>query len=84
MFWCVGGIIALFLSTPSARRATARRRAVKRATLVSIHALREEGDLVSGAGPCISLVSIHALREEGDFLTCWGSRLPSCFYPRPP
>ena len=34
----------LFLSTPSARRATQRRRAARRARQISIHALREEGD----------------------------------------
>mgnify|MGYP006913609227 CR=1 FL=1 len=33
-----------FLSTPSARRATARIRAAKRRRMISIHALREEGD----------------------------------------
>ena len=33
-----------FLSTPSARRATQRRRAARRARQISIHALREEGD----------------------------------------
>ena len=36
---------------------------------ISIHALREEGDLaVSRAVACICLISIHALREEGDTL----------------
>ena len=34
--------------------------------LISIHALREEGDLGAG-GPLLRMViSIHALREEGD------------------
>ena len=33
-----------FLSTPSARRATQDRRAGKQGGLISIHALREEGD----------------------------------------
>ena len=36
-----------FLSTPSARRATQRRRAARRARQISIHALREEGDSVA-------------------------------------
>ena len=36
-----------FLSTPSARRATQRRRAARRARQISIHALREEGDPLS-------------------------------------
>ena len=37
-----------FLSTPSARRATAPARASKLAACISIHALREEGDLAHG------------------------------------
>ena len=43
------GVIAdIFLSTPSARRATAPARASKLAACISIHALREEGDLAHG------------------------------------
>ena len=42
-----------FLSTPSARRATARRRAGGRGFAISIHALREEGDI-----PCLLSVKI--------------------------
>ena len=34
-----------FLSTPSARRATSERHRVQRSNRISIHALREEGDL---------------------------------------
>ena len=34
----------LFLSTPSARRATHELRTLPRAVIISIHALREEGD----------------------------------------
>ena len=37
-------LIALFLSTPSARRATDSRRALGAESSISIHALREEGD----------------------------------------
>ena len=51
---------------------------------ISIHALREEGDV--GGDPALGLfgISIHALREEGDrsrsgFQLCRGH-----FYPRPP
>ena len=40
---------SLFQSTPSARRATGRRVQHKGATSISIHALREEGDLLSPA-----------------------------------
>ena len=36
---------------------------------ISIHALREEGDVAKLAGEVIDhAISIHALREEGDFL----------------
>ena len=57
----------VFLSTPSARRATRYRVSANSGTEISIHALREEGDPVtiplSGNAP---IISIHALREEGD------------------
>ena len=53
--------------------------------MISIHALREEGDTVATAadGPSMK-ISIHALREEGDSTVS-----PYCaeafnFYPRPP
>ena len=56
-----------FLSTPSARRATATAQACGPVGKISIHALREEGD---GCGvqdrPGRHKISIHALREEGD------------------
>ena len=39
-----------FLSTPSARRATHLRRCAEDALKISIHALREEGDVVSTSG----------------------------------
>ena len=51
---------------------------------ISIHALREEGDLrANGLGDLIK-ISIHALREEGDpaRLRCFPTRC--YFYPRPP
>ena len=56
-----------FLSTPSARRATATVKDLALELVISIHALREEGDgrhlrrVIVGAD-----ISIHALREEGD------------------
>ena len=34
--------------------------------MISIHALREEGDLDSDIAQIIYKISIHALREEGD------------------
>ena len=56
-----------FLSTPSARRATFFARLVKFLCGISIHALREEGDLkVTNISGQSYYISIHALREEGD------------------
>ncbi len=57
----------LFLSTPSARRATIYDPDGFGQSDISIHALREEGDLDRLRGcPPPALISIHALREEGD------------------
>ena len=57
---------AQFLSTPSARRATIFHEDADTALMISIHALREEGDLFSQQGFAVVGISIHALREEGD------------------
>ena len=56
----------LFLSTPSARRATAALLLDRPCTHISIHALREEGDNSGNLNPGAFGISIHALREEGD------------------
>ena len=74
----------LFLSTPSARRATARLPVLLRTEEISIHALREEGDRGGGTNRWRDFISIHALREEGDPPTKAGDRLARYFYPRPP
>ena len=59
--------VSEFLSTPSARRATAVIRNSDRVYAISIHALREEGDLCAAhVAMQAKLISIHALREEGD------------------
>ena len=56
-----------FLSTPSARRATRRRRRMEPDREISIHALREEGDQrIQNKALDANAISIHALREEGD------------------
>ena len=53
--------------------------------MISIHALREEGDLdVRLADTSNTYISIHALREEGDQSWQMPPRRPSNFYPRPP
>ena len=56
-----------FLSTPSARRATHVVAIAQHIPSISIHALREEGDLIRAVTLLDRLeISIHALREEGD------------------
>ena len=52
--------------------------------LISIHALREEGDIVNSAVFCYTKISIHALREEGDMVSVWALIAEVNFYPRPP
>ena len=66
-----------FLSTPSARKATDRLNALVSKLVISIHALREEGDHAAGCR-CVRCrpISIHALREEGDlnsFVSQWAA-----------
>ena len=56
-----------FLSTPSARRATATPSYNGHPVIrISIHALREEGDPQLRREGRRQGISIHALREEGD------------------
>ena len=67
-FWAAQRLsTTVFLSTPSARRATQVDVEILIFRGISIHALREEGDLVVFK-PCAPpfKISIHALREEGD------------------
>ena len=76
---------SIFLSTPSARRATHPALRRHRILRISIHALREEGDLLT----CCSrssrqCISIHALREEGDAKATEIEVEILNFYPRPP
>ena len=57
----------IFLSTPSARRATEDFGRLFLLVAISIHALREEGDNGRGGHEQDGRrISIHALREEGD------------------
>ena len=56
----------IFLSTPSARRATEPWEACSLRLWISIHALREEGDKGQAGIYQHREISIHALREEGD------------------
>ena len=57
----------IFLSTPSARRATKALYDAAKKAVISIHALREEGDPEGQYTDITDYpISIHALREEGD------------------
>ena len=57
----------IFLSTPSGWRATGRGERRGTGDVISIHALRVEGDLQTGICARFDcLISIHALRVEGD------------------
>ena len=52
--------------------------------VISIHALREEGDGPVCVGDLSDIISIHALREEGDQFFFDRARAALHFYPRPP
>ena len=73
-----------FLSTPSARRATFFAVLKWHRKLISIHALREEGDRLPFPGAEHQRISIHALREEGDNASINKVLAGFNFYPRPP
>ncbi len=68
MMLCSSVSAILFLSTPSARRATQDITKAPQTLAISIHALREEGDLRVAGIPQAIGISIHALREEGDLM----------------
>ena len=76
--------IRLFLSTPSARRATDALALAAVPPDISIHALREEGDGCTGIVKPMLSISIHALRKEGDATARPSYPRESHFYPRPP
>ena len=57
----------------------------KNVFVISIHALREEGDLsLALISSLPETISIHALREEGDVRSLRPYSTPENFYPRPP
>ena len=73
----------IFLSTPSARRATPSELPEVGTQPISIHALREEGDAFGENNPQGIQISIHALREEGDY-ECFKRRIkPNVFLSTP-
>ena len=77
--------VMLFLSTPSARRATHYICTMEDETGISIHALREEGDLLPG---CSRSAGRAFLSTPSARRATPSSQPPSCadcyFYPRPP
>ena len=63
------GQLEQFLSTPSGWRATQAAQRPEALLLISIHALRVEGDVAARFSADGSVdISIHALRVEGDLL----------------
>ena len=73
-----------FLPTPSARRATAHGGAVVALSMISTHALREEGDVFMLCSFHLQkCISTHALREEGDKPVCHSHHLSKQFLPTP-
>ena len=75
-----------FLSTPSARRATAAVLVVVDEAVISIHALREEGDFMpSPLRSVFRLFLSTPSARRATFLRVWSlSIVLSNFYPRPP
>ena len=82
----LGVSIYAFLSTPSGWRATDDNPTLDAAFVISIHALRVEGDAgYRGNRTGQRAISIHALRVEGDAKDGTSAALPTYdFYPRPP
>ena len=75
----------VFLSPPSARRATGSRWGTSAVQTISIPALREEGDTSHRPKQLIfNTISIPALREEGDRWAVIEMVASYDFYPRPP
>ena len=74
-----------FLSTPSARRATQSGRPDRDRCVISIHALREEGDLFDDVFIFISFLflSTPSARRATWAASGW-AMVPPYFYPRPP
>ena len=79
-----GVLSAVFLSTPSARRATLSIILPSYQFMISIHALREEGDKRSSVlDQSAPVISIHALREEGDLVVLFATRIAPKFLSTP-
>ena len=73
-----------FLYSPCGWRALAPPAAVLAPELISIHALRVEGDRPPFPLRLRRCISIHALRVEGDRAGTFTASISRYFYPRPP
>ena len=78
------GSISLFLSTPSARRATNLRSLFYGVIIISIHALREEGDTSTLWSSSCSRYFYPRPPRGGRPASCSISSSSLYFYPRPP
>ena len=76
-------IWTIFLSTPSARRATVFKMIDTTKAVISIHALCEEGDPARNLSAPRPRISIHALCEEGDVAIPATSSFKSTFLSTP-
>ena len=78
-------LVGVFLSTPSARRATGTAQCTQAGRSISIHALREEGDLYSAS--CSFSRRVFLSTPSARRATCPSAvslQLLPYFYPRPP
>ena len=77
--------LAIFLSTPSARRATCRLLASPELFIISIHALREEGDYIRLATLLFAAVFLSTpSARRATAIDFYFFYTPTHFYPRPP
>ena len=78
-------MLTYFYPRPPRGGRRAIRMGYKQYVKISIHALREEGDVPAADGAAgVHVISIHALREEGDSVGAGVLPHPKDFYPRPP
>ena len=81
----ISEMVILFLSTPSARRATQQSTRNGKRMIISIHALREEGDVLQSGFSCLyqRFLSTPSARRATD-PSAIAEHGKDNFYPRPP
>ena len=77
-------LLVIFLSTPSARRATSYLPGTAIVDLFLSTPSARRATARQGQSCGRTQISIHALREEGDSSSCAASTPSTNFYPRPP